>query len=383
MKKTSLYILLATLAFAVIYGFRPGVFRPKVKMEVVQQSEKIKFRIDTIVSGLMIPWGMDWLPNGDLLITDKIGQLRRIKDGKLMADPVSGLPEIYVSGQGGLMDVKLHPDYARNGWIYLTYSTPEGSSGRGGNTALMRAKLKDNALVEKQVLFKASPNTTRGQHFGSRIEFDRDGYLYFSVGDRGERDKAQRLDTHNGKIFRLNDDGSIPDDNPFAKKSGAEKAVFSYGHRNPQGLALHPETGELWATEHGPRGGDELNIVRKGRNYGWPEITYGINYNGTTISEFTAKEGMEQPVHYWTPSIAPCGTAFVTGSAYPAWKGNVLVGSLSFRYLERCEIKGEKVTHREKLLEGIGRVRNVKQGPDGYIYVAVELPGVIVRLLPE
>lgn len=382
MQKYSVIGLIIFLAFIAGAG-TACLKKNKVELDAIQHSDALSFRIDTVVTGLTSPWGMVWLANGDLLIADKIGELRIFREGKLQPEPVTGLPEIYVRGQGGLMDLELHPDYEENGWIYITYSTPEGSNGSGGNTALMRARIKENILTDKQILFKALPNTTKGQHFGSRIEFDRDGYLYLSVGERGEQDLAQRLDTYNGKIFRLNDDGTIPDDNPFVDDKNAIKAVYSYGHRNPQGLALHPETGVLWETEHGPRGGDEVNIIKKGANYGWPEITYGINYNGTIITPDTVKEGMEQPIHFWRPSIAPCGMTFVTSDKYPQWKGDMLVGSLRFMYLERCDVEGEKVVGREKLLEGIGRVRNVRQGPDGFIYVAVEGAGMIVKLVPE
>lgn len=247
----------------------------------------------------------------------------------------------------------------------------------------MRAKIQGNALVEKQLLYKAKPNTTRGQHFGCRLEFDTEGFLYFSIGDRGNRDvNPQSIQRDGGKIYRIHDDGRIPDDNPFINESGAKTAIYSYGHRNPQGLALHPETGQLWEHEHGPRGGDEINIIEEGKNYGWPIITYGINYSGTKITNETSRPGMEQPFYQWTPSIAPSGMAFVSSDKYPNWKGNLLVGSLAFQYLERLVIQGNKVTYREKLLDGMGRIRNVRQGPDGYIYVGIEGKG-IYRLNPK
>jgi len=344
-------------------------------------SAQASIRIDTVVSGLSVPWGMAFLPNGDMLITERSGEIRIVRDGQLLEKKVEGLPEIYVRGQGGLMDITLHPDYEENGWIYISYAAP-AKSGNGGNTAIMRARLENNTLVDKEELFKATPNSSGGRHFGSRIEFDREGFLYFSVGERGKSSNAQTLSNHSGKIFRLHDDGRVPQDNPFVNQKNAMPEIFTYGNRNPQGLALHPETGELWAHEHGPQGGDELNIIRKGNNYGWPEITYGINYDGSIITEDTAKAGMEQPVVYWKPSIAPCGMTFVTGDVYPAWKGDILVGSLKFQYLVRCELEGNNVVHQEKLLEGAGRVRNVKQGPDGYIYVALEGTG-IVKLVPS
>ncbi|MGB3145924.1 MAG: PQQ-dependent sugar dehydrogenase, partial [Maribacter sp.] len=252
-----------------------------------------------------------------------------------------------------------------------------------GHTALMRAKLKDGNLVENEVLYKANPNTTIGQHFGARITFDNEGYLYFSIGERGAREEnPQDISRDGGKIYRLYDDGRIPADNPFVNKEGAKTAIYSYGHRNPQGLVTHPESGRIWEHEHGPRGGDEINIIEKGANYGWPVITYGINYSGTPITEKTEMAGMTQPIHYWVPSIAPSGMAFVTTDNYKGWKGSLLVGSLAFQYLERLEFNGQKVLAREKLLPGEGRVRAIEEGPDGLIYVAVEGKGIF-KLIPN
>lgn len=340
----------------------------------------IDFTVESVVPGLQNPLGMVFLPDGSMLITEKSGELIHYSSGK--TSEISNVPEIYVRGQGGLMDIELHPNYKENGWLYLSYASEEGG-GKGGNTAIMRAKLSNNRLVEKQLLYKAEPNSTRGQHFGSRLEFDNDGYLYFSVGERGNRDvNPQDITRDGGKIYRLHDDGRIPNDNPFVGKTGAKTAIYSYGHRNTQGLAKHPETGEIWEHEHGPRGGDEINIVQKGKNYGWPVITYGINYSGTKITDETSRPGMEQPLYQWTPSIAPSGMTFVTSDKYPKWKGNLLVGSLSFQYLERLELKNNKVSYREKLLDGMGRVRNVRQGPDGFIYVGIEGKGIF-RLVPK
>ncbi len=337
------------------------------------------FTAELLVDGLQTPWGMAFLPDGSLLITEKSGEIIHFKEGK--KTKISGVPPVYDRGQGGLLDILLHPDYAENGWIYLTLASEEGAE-KGGNTAVIRAKMENNTLVNKEVLYEASPNTTKGQHFGSRLAFDADGYLYFSIGERGERDvNPQDLSRDGGKIYRIMDDGTIPEDNPFLDQAGAVKAAFTYGNRNPQGMAVHPETGEIWIHEHGPRGGDEINIVKKGNNYGWPLVTYGINYGGTPITDKTEMEGMTQPIHYWVPSIAPSGMAFVSSDLYPAWKGNLLVGSLSFQYLERLELNGNEVTYREKLMENIGRVRNVLQGPDGYLYVAVEGKG-IYKLIP-
>jgi len=296
---------------------------------------------------------------------------------------ISGIPDdLKVQGQGGLLDIEVHPNFAENGWIYLTYSSKEGA-GSGANTKLIRAKISNNTLTNIETLYKAGPNTGRGQHFGSRIEFDNQGFVYFSVGDRGNRNaNPQDITRDGGKVYRLNDDGSIPTDNPFVSKKGAKKAVFSYGHRNPQGMIKHPLTGDIWIHEHGPRGGDEINILKKGANFGWPKITYGINYSGTTITKNKSLPGMEQPVYYWIPSIAPSGMTFVTSSTYPDWRGDLLVGSLVFQYLELLEFDKGKVSRREKLLENIGRVRNVKQGPDGFIYVAVEEKGIL-KIIPK
>lgn len=339
------------------------------------------FKVDTIVSGMEIPWSMAFLPDNSMLITELKGDLIHFKNG--IKTSIKNVPEVYFSGQGGLLDIELDPNYAKNGWLYLSYASNLENDGNGGNTTIMRAKLKDFALVETKVLYKATPNTKRGAHFGSRIEFDRDGYLYFSIGDRFNRDVLpQDITKDAGKIYRINSDGTIPINNPFYNTKNAKKAIFSYGHRNPQGMAMHPKTGEIWAHEHGPQGGDEINVIKAGKNYGWPKASFGINYNNTTFTDKTSIEGMEDPIHYWTPSIAPSGMAFVTSDKYPTWKGNVLVGSLKFQYLNRCVLENNKVIKEEKLLENIGRVRCVRQAPDGYIYVAVQNLG-IVRLTPS
>lgn len=338
------------------------------------------YEVETVVTGIDVPWGMVWLPNGDMLITERSGQLYRFRNGSL--ELINGLPPVNAFSQGGLMDLELHPNHEENGWIYFSYSSPDGP-GNGANTAIMRARLDGNTLVDKQRLYKGEPNSRRGQHFGGRIEFDREGYLYFGIGDRGNRDEnPQDITRDNGKIYRLHDDGSVPDGNPFTGRQDAVGAIFSYGHRNPQGLAMHPGTGRIWEHEHGPRGGDEVNIIEKGKNYGWPVVSFGINYNGTEFAEDTAMAGMEQPEWYWDPSIAPSGMDFVTSDRYPEWKGHLLVGSLKFNYLVLCRIENNTVTGDEILFRDIGRVRNVRQGPDGYIYVATEGNG-IVRLVPK
>lgn len=347
--------------------------------DIVLEPDPKNYSTEVVVPELQIPWGMAWLPDGSMLITEKSGTLLHVKEGKKTT--VNNVPEVYNRNQGGLLDIELHPDYKKNGWIYITYSSKEGPE-KGGNTALIRAKLENNQLTNIETLYKGAPNTTRGHHFGSRIEFDKDGYVYFCIGDRGNRDvNPQDITKDGGKIYRLHDDGSIPKDNPFVNEQGAKKAIYSYGHRNPQGMAIHPD-GTIWVHEHGPRGGDEINPIKKGINYGWPVITYGINYSGTKITEQTQKEGMQQPLYYWVPSIAPSGMDFITNNIYPKWKNNLLVGSLKFQYLEMLELKNQKVIKRIKLLDGMGRIRNVRQGPDGYVYVAVENTGV-VKLIPE
>lgn len=338
---------------------------------------------EKVVSGTGIGWGIAFLPDGDMLVTEKSGTLYRISDGEIVAEITDGIPsDLDVNGQGGFLDIELHPNYEENGWIYFSYSSSAGS-GEGSNTAIIRAKLENDALVNVEELYKAEPNSTRGQHYGSRIVFDNDGYMFFSIGDRGNRDVLpQDITMDGGKIYRLNDDGSIPSDNPFVGEDGAKEAVYSYGHRNPQGMALNPESGIVWANEHGPQGGDEVNIIEPGNNYGWPVISYGINYNGTEFAEDTARAGMEQPILYWDPSIAPAGMTFVTSDKYPGWEGDLLVASLKFSYIAHLDVEGNEILEETKLVEGVGRIRAIEEGPDGYIYFTAEGDGVY-RLVPS
>lgn len=340
-------------------------------------------RLDTVAVGLDSPWGMAFLPGGEMLVTDRAGQLYRIGADRRRT-PVQGVPAVVAEGQGGLLDVVLHPAFATNRFVYLSYSAPKDENGeKHATTAVLRARLDGDRLTDQKVIFEARPYATTRHHYGSRMVFGPDGFLYVSVGDRGrEKENPQSLESDCGKVHRLRDDGTAPPDNPFAGQGAAHASVYSYGHRNPQGIAVNPATGTVWTHEHGPRGGDEVNIVRKGKNYGWPVISYGINYDGTTFTNATAKAGMEQPLHYWIPSIAPSGMAFVSGDRYKAWKGNLLVGSLRFQYLNRCVLAGEKIVKEEILLKNVGRVRNVTMAPDGYLYVAVEQPGAVYRLLP-
>jgi glucose/arabinose dehydrogenase len=363
------------LAVAFVTFISMGCSSQEKQEEISIQDEVKRYTIETLVDGIAIPWGMTWLPDGSMLVTEKSGVLYHIKNKE--KTEVKNVPAVYNRGQGGLLDIALHPDYAVNGWIYMTYASTEGQ-GEGGNTKLIRCKLENESLVQVESLYKCEPNTTKGQHFGSRIVFDNEGYLYFSAGERGAHFvNPQDLTRDNGKVYRLKADGTIPADNPFVNTVGAKTAIYSYGHRNPQGMVKNPITGEIWEHEHGPKGGDEINIIKKGANYGWPVVTYGIDYDDTTISTIQEKSGIENPIYYWLPSIAPCGMTFVTGDKYPEWKGDLLVGSLKFQYLELLKIKGNKITARQKVATGIGRVRNVAQGPDGYIYLAVEGKGIL------
>ena len=367
--KSNLYLTFAVL----VISFSSCISQENPPL--IETPEQTKYGTETIVDGIEVPWGMTFLSEKELLVTEKKGVLYRVSNGN--KTEVGGLPEVYKRGQGGLLDVAVHPDFKSNNLIYMTLSSHiEGD--KGGNTALYQAKLNANTLEDVKLLYKATPNTTKGQHWGSRIVFDDDGHLFFSVGDRGNRDvNPQDLKRDGGKIYRLNLDGSIPSDNPFINTDGAKKAVFSYGHRNPQGMTVHPKTGEIWENEHGPKGGDEINIIQKGKNYGWPVITYGINYSGTPITDERSRPGMEQPFYYWVPSIAPSGMAFSSSRVYKKWKGDLFVGSLKFKYLEHLVIKKGKVVKREKILNGIGRIRNVKEGPDGYLYIGVAGKGIL------
>lgn len=345
----------------------------------VTQSEKQKFAVDTITNTLENPWGIAFLPDGRILVTERKGEIRVIKDDKLTEEKIENVPAVYANGQGGLLDITLHPDYANNGWIYLSYAKPgEG----GGATTIARTKLDGNKFTDFQELFSAQPYVNSDVHFGSRIVFDGNGHIFFSAGERGTKENAQNLGNHLGKILRLNEDGTIPADNPFNNVIGVKSEIWSYGHRNPQGLVYDKTTESLWDVEHGPKGGDELNKVEKGKNYGWPVITYGINYDGTPITDITSRDGMEQPVHYWVPSIATCGMTFVTGDKYPGWKNNFMIGALALTHVARVEVENGKFVKEEKLLDKIGRVRMIAQSPDGYLYVATEGPGMLLKLIP-
>lgn len=347
-----------------------------------------QFEMETVAAGLSKPWSIAFHAGGGALVTERSGALRILQDGEL-SDPVEGVPEVWAHGQGGMLEVAVHPDYEKNGWIYLSFSEDGGTETINdkeraiGMTKVVRGRVIDNQWVDQQVLFEVPVEFQRvsGVHFGSRFVF-KDGYLFFSIGDRGAQDMAQDLTRPNGKVHRIHDDGRVPKDNPFVNEPDAYPTIWSYGNRNPQGLDLHPVTGELWESEHGPRGGDEINVIEAGKNYGWPEITYGMNYNGKPITEFTSKPGLEQPKHYWTPSIAVCGIDFYEGDAFAKWQHNLLVTGLASQELHRLVIEDGKVISDEIILHNAGRIRDVASGPDGYIYLLLDDVGAIVRLVP-
>lgn len=358
---------------------------PALLVAEVMPSRTPDFSYEIVTAGLEHPWGLAFLPDGRMLVTERPGRLRLISSaGKLQPEPVGGLPPIRQHGQGGLLDVVLHPDFSNNRLVYFSFAEAD-ARGRGVGTAVARGQLRGQRLEQVEVIFRLEPKSNARQHFGSRLVFDNDGYLFITLGDRGDRPRAQDLGDHAGSLIRLHDDGRIPADNPFVKRRGARAEIFNYGHRNMQGAALHPDSGKLWTHEHGPQGGDELNIEKAGSNYGWPVITYGANYGtGTRIGEGTHKPGMEQPLYHWVPSIAPSGMAFYTGTRFPQWQGNLFIGSLKFRLLVRLVLDGEKVVQEERLLEGeLGRIRDVRQGPDGLLYLLTDdSDGQLVRLLP-
>jgi glucose/arabinose dehydrogenase len=347
------------------------------------ESKAHNFRVHTLVEGLQNPWSLAFLPDGRMLVTERPGRLRVINQGKLEPQPVQGLPSIAARGQGGLLDVALHPQFEDNQLVYLSY-VAIGDGGIG--TEVARGRLTDNRLENVETIFRMQPKSSTERHFGSRLIFGPDGYLYITLGDRGETDRAQQSDDHAGSVIRLHDDGRVPEDNPFVSREGWKPEIYTIGNRNVQGVALHPRTGDIWFHEHGPRGGDEVNILRGGANYGWPVITYGKNYvTRTQIGEGTHKEGMEQPLHYWVPtSIAPSGMAFYTGDKFPDWQGDLFVGALAGQMLVRLRFEGKDLVEEEHLLKGeLGRIRDVRIGPDGLIYLLTDHGnGVLARLEP-
>jgi glucose/arabinose dehydrogenase len=357
----------------------------------VHRSAHHDFRIVPVAEGLVNPWSIAFLPGGDMLITERPGRLRIVRGGKLLPEPAAGVPPVLAEGQGGLLDVVPHPAFASNGLLYLSYSKPGAS---GATTAIVRGRFENDRLTNVEELFEAA---TQGRgHYGSRLAFDRNGFLFITVGDRqapptGDLDKhpAQDLSNHHGTTIRLHDDGRVPADNPFIGRADARPEIWSYGHRNAQGLAIHPETGDVWLTEHGPQGGDELNLVLRGANYGWPVIGFGVNYQtGLAIHSGTQREGMEAPVHIWVPSIGASGLMIYTGDRFPAWRGSLFAGGMSGEQLARLTLAPDRprVTLEETIVTGQGRVRDVRQGPDGLIYVAIDdrggAPTAVVRLEP-
>jgi glucose/arabinose dehydrogenase len=365
---------------------------PAVAQDDVYRSAEHDFRVVTVAEGLVNPWSIAFLPGGDVLVTEKPGRLRIIRDGTLLPVPVEGVPPVHAEGQGGLLDVLPHPRFATNRLVYLSFSKPLGEAEAGATTAVVRGRFENDRLTGVEQIFEAQ---TRGAgHYGSRLAFDAHGFLFITVGDRQapprgdlEAHPAQDLSNHHGTVNRLHDDGRVPADNPFVGRADAKPEIWSYGHRNPQGLAIHPETGDVWITEHGPQGGDELNLIRAGANYGWPVIGFGVNYrSGANIHSGTHREGMQQPAHFWVPSIATSGLLFYTGDRFPRWRGSLLAGGLAGERLDRLTLDSTRVVRRETVLQGIGRIRDVRQGPDGDIWLAIDhrggQPTRVVRLEP-
>jgi glucose/arabinose dehydrogenase len=376
------YLRIASISLAFGLIFNAGLVHSK---SLTVKTETTPIQVTTVTDGLQNPWSMAFLPDGRILVTERSGTMRIVSADGNKGPALSGLPDIVSRGQGGLLDVVLAPDYVINKRIYFSYSEPD-ASGKANSTAVAHAVLNGNKLEQVTRIFSQQPKIESTAHFGSRLVFNPDGTLFITLGDRySAMQDAQKLDNHQGKVVRVNADGSVPDDNPYVNKAGALPEIWSIGHRNVQGAALHPTTGKLWTGEHGPQGGDELNIDEAGKNYGWPIITYGENYGGGKIGEGTEKNGMEQPLYKWVPSIATAGFIFYTGDKFPEWKGNLLMTSLRAQTLARLTIEGEKVVHEERLFQKeIGeRLRHVVQGPDGFVYLlSDESNGKIYRLEP-
>ncbi len=344
-------------------------------------SDDVPFQLETIATGLEHPWSLAFLPDGSLLVTERAGRLRMIRNGKLVPEPITGLPDLVVSGQGGLLDVLLHPEFANNRTLFLSYSHRDRD---GMTTRVARATLEEKRLNNVEVIFEATPRSGKSLHFAGRMAFDETGNLYIAVGDRGEMDRAQDTSDDAGGVHRITIDGEPAPDNPELDNPRINDSFFTWGNRNIQGMTVHPDTGAVWTHEHGPRGGDEINILSAGTNYGWPEITYGIDYSGLPITMDTQKEGMAQPLHYWDPSIAPSGMAFYTGSQIPEWRGDLFVGALKMRKLVRLRIKEGEVVEEEDLLTDLGaRIRDVRMGPEGALWLLTDAPeGKVYRLVP-
>ena len=373
----------AVLALLAMAALSLGATDPLAAAERLGTYETAKhsFHLVKLTDGLEHPWGLAFLPDGRMLVTERPGRLRIVDGGKLLAEPVAGVPEVWDDGQGGLLDVALHPDFAENGLVYLSYASPDDDDDAA--TAVARGRLVGDRLEDVEEIYVALPRDDNGRHFGSRLVFA-DGYLFVTAGDRGDSDRAQELDDPAGSIIRLHDDGRVPEDNPFVGTPGARPELYSVGHRNPQGMTLEAATGRIYAIEHGPKGGDELNLIEPGVNYGWPVITYGKSYMGFKIGEGTHKEGMAQPVHYWVPSISPSGLMIYDADRFPAWEGSFFAGALSGELLVRLEVVGGRVVVEERMLEDQEeRFRDVRQGPDGLIYLLTDHPdGMLLRLEP-
>ncbi len=361
---------------------------PALTGERTYRTEQAEIGVETVASGLEHPWGLAFLPDGRMLVSERPGRLRLVTADGAVSKPLSGVPEVDARGQGGLLDVAVDPEFGRNRLVYLSYAEP----GEGGNsTAVARAMLSEDgsALSGLQVIFSQRPKLRSTLHFGSRLVFDGKGHLFVTLGERSElrfRDQAQDLDSHLGKIVRITPEGATPDDNPFVGRSDALPEIWSLGHRNIQAAAIHPETGALWEIEHGPRGGDEINIAEPGRNYGWPVVSFGVNYDGSPVGTGKRhREGMVDPLYQWTPVIAPSGMAFYTGEAFPEWRGDLFVGGLKAKALVRLELDGDRAIGEERLLEDLGlRIRDVVQGPDGALYLLTdEGDGEILRVAPS
>jgi aldose sugar dehydrogenase len=361
---------------------------PLPQLPLTFETAQQKIRVSVVATGLANPWSLAFLPNGDVLVTERAGRLRILRGGVIDPQPISGVPPVRAALLGGLLDVALHPKFADNGFVYLAYSKP--GEGALATTALARGRLKGMALEDVRDIFVANTWSTSTTNFGGRIAFDKEGLLYLTVGERQEQERAQKGDDHGGKVVRLRDDGSVPADNPFVGKAGYRPEIYSLGHRSPQGLALHPETGAIWENEHGPLGGDEINVLLPGRNYGWPLVTFGMDYNGTSISDSTSRAGLEPPLMYWVPSIAISGMMFYTADKFPNWKGNAFVGSMfegrtrATGHVRRITFEQGRPIQREPILTELHqRIRDVRQGPDGLLYLLTdENPGAVLRIEP-
>jgi aldose sugar dehydrogenase len=354
------------------------------------KNEKATFRVETVVSGLDHPWSLAFLPDGRMLVTERPGRLRILDASGKLSPPVDGVPAVAAVGQGGLFDIVLAPDFKESRIVYFSFAEPRGPAGavNPNSTSLASARFLEEdgkaKLADVKVIFRQEPAVEGGLHFGSRVVVARDGTLFLTTGERNLKSPAQDLRSHLGKVIRVRADGAAPPDNPFVGRKDARPEIWSYGHRNIQGAAMHPKSGRLWIVEQGPKGGDEINVPEKGRNYGWPVIGYGVDYSGAKIHESTHKDGMEQPIYYWVPSIGPSGMAFYTGDAFPGWKGNLFVGALALTHLERLELDGEKIVKEERLLTDLGqRIRDVRQAPDGTLWLLTDArDGKVLHIVP-